>query len=175
MPLANPMMGGAMGGLGGMQVDPQVMMQMMQNPGVQQMMQAMMTDPQAMASMQQTMMAMHQPGGADPQALMNSMQTIMRNPAMQQAMGAMMADPNFLQMMMQRQMAAMGMLGNPAATGMLGNPAAPVAPVDPAVRFASQNSQLHDMGFLDAEANLRALTATGGNVNAAVERILSGL
>ncbi len=57
-------------------------------------------------------------------------------------------------------------------------PVAPVAPVvaavDPAVRFASQLQQLQDMGFPDRAANLRALQATGGNVNAAVERLLNG-
>lgn len=45
---------------------------------------------------------------------------------------------------------------------------------DPVVRFASELQQLQDMGFPDAVANLRALQATGGNVNAAVERLLSG-
>jgi ubiquilin len=33
---------------------------------------------------------------------------------------------------------------------------------------------LQDMGFFDRDANIRALQATGGNVNAAVERLLSG-
>merc|ERR1712070_794213 len=41
-------------------------------------------------------------------------------------------------------------------------------------RFASQLTQLQDMGFGDRAANIRALTLTGGNVNAAVERLLSG-
>jgi ubiquilin len=31
---------------------------------------------------------------------------------------------------------------------------------------------LQDMGFYDQEANIRALQASGGNVNAAVERLL---
>lgn len=31
-----------------------------------------------------------------------------------------------------------------------------------------------DMGFFDREANVRALQQTGGNVNAAVERLLAG-
>ena len=53
--------------------------------------------------------------------------------------------------------------------------AAPAAPaVSPEIHFASQISQLCDMGFFDTEANVRALTATGGNVNAAVERLLGG-
>ena len=52
-------------------------------------------------------------------------------------------------------------------------PAAPATPaVDPATRYSSQIQQLVDMGFADREANLRALIATSGNVNAAVERLL---
>lgn len=51
----------------------------------------------------------------------------------------------------------------------------PHPPQDPpAVRFASQLQQLQDMGFADGAANLQALTRTNGNVNAAVERLLSG-
>jgi len=55
-------------------------------------------------------------------------------------------------------------------------PQAPAAPaVSPEIRYSSQLSQLCDMGFFDSAANLRALVATGGNVNAAVERLLSGI
>lgn len=43
----------------------------------------------------------------------------------------------------------------------------------PEIRFQSQLAQLNEMGFWDAEANLRALLATGGNVPAAVELLLS--
>jgi len=60
----------------------------------------------------------------------------------------------------------------PPAGTTVANTAATVAPE---IRYASQISQLCDMGFFDADANLRALTATGGNVNAAVERLLSGV
>ncbi len=55
---------------------------------------------------------------------------------------------------------------------------APVAAVpaqDPAVQYANQLQQLQDMGFSDAEANLQALIRTRGNVNNAVERLLTGL
>ena len=34
---------------------------------------------------------------------------------------------------------------------------------------------LQDMGFSDRTANIRALQAVSGNVNAAVERLLSGM
>jgi ubiquilin len=46
-------------------------------------------------------------------------------------------------------------------------------PFDPSVRFQSQLSQLESMGFTDRDANIRALVSTNGNVNAAVERLLS--
>ena len=41
-------------------------------------------------------------------------------------------------------------------------------------RFAGQLQQLQDMGFGDRTANIQALLFTGGNVNAAVERLLGG-
>jgi ubiquilin len=44
--------------------------------------------------------------------------------------------------------------------------------VPPEQRFAEQLTQLESMGFVDRAANIRALTATQGNVNAAVERLL---
>ncbi|KAK1174682.1 ubiquilin-1-like [Acipenser oxyrinchus oxyrinchus] len=42
----------------------------------------------------------------------------------------------------------------------------------PEVRFQQQLEQLSAMGFLNREANLQALIATGGDVNAAIERLL---
>ncbi len=49
----------------------------------------------------------------------------------------------------------------------------PVAPQEaPAVRFASQLTQMADMGFTDVPANITALTASNGCVTGAVERLL---
>ncbi|XP_046368742.1 ubiquilin-1-like [Haliotis rufescens] len=42
----------------------------------------------------------------------------------------------------------------------------------PDLRYASQLEQLTSMGFVDREANIRALTATLGDVNAAIDRLL---
>ena len=42
----------------------------------------------------------------------------------------------------------------------------------PEQRFASQLDQLASMGFVDRQANIQALIATFGDVNAAVERLL---
>ncbi|CAD5210020.1 unnamed protein product [Bursaphelenchus xylophilus] len=53
-----------------------------------------------------------------------------------------------------------------------GNPAPSAEP--PEVRFRSQLEQLSTMGFNNREANIRALTATFGDVSAAIERLLGG-
>lgn len=42
----------------------------------------------------------------------------------------------------------------------------------PEERFQNQLSQLQTMGFINTEANIQALTATFGDVNAAIERLL---
>ncbi|XP_032831714.2 ubiquilin-1-like isoform X1 [Petromyzon marinus] len=44
--------------------------------------------------------------------------------------------------------------------------------VSPEVRFRSQLDQLQAMGFVNRDANLQALIATGGDINAAIERLL---
>ncbi|XP_053558425.1 ubiquilin-1 [Bombina bombina] len=43
---------------------------------------------------------------------------------------------------------------------------------NPEIRFQSQLEQLSAMGFINREANLQALIATGGDINAAIERLL---
>ncbi|CAL5227682.1 g10690 [Coccomyxa viridis] len=62
-----------------------------------------------------------------------------------------------------------GGFGGPAA---LGGGLPPVA--DPETAYATQLEQLTGMGFYDRQANIMALQATGGNVNAAVDRLLQG-
>lgn len=47
-----------------------------------------------------------------------------------------------------------------------------ILPVPPEELYATQLSQLQEMGFFDAQENIRALIATAGNVHAAVERLL---
>lgn len=45
--------------------------------------------------------------------------------------------------------------------------------VPPEQRYQAQLDQLASMGFVNREANLQALIATFGDVNAAVERLLT--
>jgi len=55
--------------------------------------------------------------------------------------------------------------------GMMAGGANPNLP--PEERYSSQLEQLTSMGFMNREANIQALTATFGDINAAVERLLA--
>lgn len=68
--------------------------------------------------------------------------------------------------------AAGGMPPTPGSTPAAPAPAVPAA-VPPTERFAAQLTQLQEMGFSDDARSLQALVQTQGNVNAAVERLLS--
>lgn len=60
-----------------------------------------------------------------------------------------------------------------AAAGVSAALAAPVAPsVPPAQLYASQLQLMTEMGFPDQDANLQALVATGGNLDAAISRLV---
>ncbi|KAI8980627.1 hypothetical protein BD414DRAFT_492803 [Trametes punicea] len=93
--------------------------------------------------------------------------------------GAGMFDPA----VMQQMLAALGGAGGAGAAnpfggmGGLGAFGAPPQPADtrpPEERFQVQLQQLQDMGFTNASQNIRALLATGGNVQSAIEYILDG-
>lgn len=197
-PFAN--MGG-MGGMGGMP-NPSQMGSMLSNPGVQQMMQQMMSNPaminQMAAGNPQLAAALNNP---QTRQMLSSpeMLRMMSDPA---AMEAIMQMNNSMSVLNSRMPGMFNGLGAGAMPGagagagaggfdlssILGGgsngsgalqmpPSLPVpAPVtDPATTYAVQLRQLQDMGFFDTSANIRALQSTGGNVNAAVERLLSGL
>lgn len=171
----NPFEAFGSGGFGGGQMpDVEGLATMLEtNPQMQQMMQNVMSNPAMMD------MALR----ANPQ--MRAM--VEANPHM----ASMLQNPQFLQSMMnpqtlravsqaQQQMSGMGI--NP----MQGFGANPMAALPPQVaahaptrqnleqQFASQLQQLEAMGFSNRDQNLQALALTGGNVEAAVDRILSG-
>ncbi|KAJ4458937.1 putative Ubiquitin family protein; expressed [Paratrimastix pyriformis] len=63
---------------------------------------------------------------------------------------------------------------SPAPAGTPSSPARPAAPtVAPEVRFARELEQLHEMGFMDDTANVRALTLTNGSIQLALERLFA--
>ncbi|KIV81381.1 hypothetical protein PV11_03572 [Exophiala sideris] len=59
------------------------------------------------------------------------------------------------------------------AGGAGGAPAAPADNRPPEERYATQLQQLNDMGFFDFDRNVQALRRAGGNVNGAIEYLLS--
>ncbi|OAP11456.1 hypothetical protein AXX17_AT2G12360 [Arabidopsis thaliana] len=66
----------------------------------------------------------------------------------------------------------MNMFGSLGAGGLSGTNQSNVPPEE---RYATQLQQLQEMGFYDRAENIRALLATNGNVNAAVERLLGSI
>jgi len=201
---ANPWaaLGGA-GGLGGAglgmpPVDPNFALQMMQNPLVQQQMQTMLENPALMQQMMSSNPMMQQMLQTHPE-----MRAVFENPDTMRQMfnpTTIAAMANLQQSMSQLQSAGILPGANPFGVESGGSPASnldfsslltqmnqmstgasPAVPVStqpqqsPEIRYASQLSQLNDMGFVNAEDNIRALVATGGNINAAVERLLNGL
>ncbi|CAI9110504.1 OLC1v1010553C5 [Oldenlandia corymbosa var. corymbosa] len=171
--------------LGGMP-DPNSLNQMMQNPAVSQMMQSLLSDPQYM----------NQILGLNPQ-----LRTMLDNPQLRE----MLQNPEFLQQLMTFQQSIFSQLGRQQGTqqpgqnagggatgtgdgmgldmlmnlfgglGTGGLTASNRSNVPPEELYATQLTQLQEMGFFDTQENIRALVATAGNVHAAVERLLGNL
>ena len=53
-------------------------------------------------------------------------------------------------------------------------PSAPAAALPLEILYQSQLSHLYEMGFVDFDANIRALAATNGDVDMAVEELIRG-
>ncbi|CEG45154.1 Ubiquitin-like protein [Plasmopara halstedii] len=196
--VSNPWNAVGPGGLGN--IGPEVMAQMTQNPVFQAALNQVSSNPEQFISQMEVMNPqMAAMMNANPQ-----MRQMMSNPEfLRQAMNpenlqAMMQMQNAM-----NQLRASGLMSgfdglnldagsgtaggsNPAATnpfamfsqfpaGLGGAASTPAAPVgNPEEIYASQLTQLNDMGFSNRDQNLRALQATFGNVQAAVDRLLSG-
>nr|CAD1844713.1 unnamed protein product [Ananas comosus var. bracteatus] len=196
--------------------------QAIQNPAMLQMMQNILTDPQAMNRQNPAMLQMMQNILTDPQALnrLISMSPNMRNILDSSTeLREMFQNPEFLRQLMSpetlqqmlsfqqsfftqlgRQQSSqeqnqsgggtgtqlnssmeflMNMFNAFGAEGLnvpnTSNGGHSHIPNAPEELYATQLSQLQEMGFVDTQENIRALTATSGNVHAAVERLLGNL
>lgn len=172
-------------------MDPAMMAGLMQTPMFQQMMQTMASNPQLMAQMVQSNPMMQQAVAQNPQLgvilqnpellriLMNP-QTMQAILSLQQAMAtaqpaAPAAGGNNYAAMMQ------AMSQNPMLAQMLANEegspvAAPLgaeAAAELSQRFAGELTQMEMMGFVDRNANLEALRVCDGNVEQAINYLLS--
>ena len=139
----------------------------------------------------------------NPEILRGALQMMQANPQLFQAMmrsnpafasmppetQAMFSNPEFMRLMLNPEVIEAMMQSNPQgmACGMAGGiPPMPTFPigqpqqqqqqqsqVPPVERFATELQQLRQMGFFDENLNLQALPLANGNVNAAVEWLLS--
>ncbi|PWA75214.1 ubiquitin family protein [Artemisia annua] len=164
------------------------MSQLMQNPAISQMMQSLLSNPQYMEQIIGQNPQLRSMFDSNPQ-----LREMMQNPEVLRQL----TSPQMMQQMMSlRQLLPlnqqspldptqpgatagaqnnmgldmlMNMFGGLGAGGM----AAPNVPdVPPEQLYATQLSQLQEMGFFDTQENIWALRASGGNVHAAVERLL---
>lgn len=198
-----PLPGGGLGGLGGVPgleglfggatPDPNSMSQLMQNPAVSQMMQSLLSNPQYMNQILGMNPQMRNMVESNPQ-----LREMMQNPDFIRQM----TSPETMQQMMALQQSLFsgrqpparepgqtgGPTGGPDNMGLdmlmnmfggLGTGGGFTMPntsnVPPEELYATQLAQLQEMGFFDTRENLQALTATAGNVHAAVERLLGNL
>ena len=201
--LGNPAMQGMMaqmmagqggahaGGLQGM--DPAMMQGLMQTPVFQQMMQQMASNPQLMAQMIQSNPMLQQAVAQNPQlgimlqnpellrVLMNP-QTMQAVLTLQQAMAGAAVQPQaqaggnnyaaMMQAMAQNPMLAQ-MLANEEAGLPVAAPLGEEAAAELSQRFAAELTQMEMMGFVDRNANLEALRVCDGNVEQAINYLLS--
>ncbi|CAH2076685.1 unnamed protein product [Thlaspi arvense] len=188
-----------LGGLGILGGDPTVgatpdasqMNQFLQNPAMSQMMQSLLSNPQYMNQIMSLNPQLRSLMDSSPQV-----REMMQNPEFLR----MLSSPEAMQQMMTLQQSLfsgnrnttsqvpgqtgattgtgnnggldllMNMFGSLGAGGLSG---ANQSNVPPEELYATQLQQLEEMGFFDRAENIRALRATNGNVNAAVERLLA--
>lgn len=148
----------------GMNVSPEMLTQMLNNPLMQQQMQMLSQNPEMLRSMMSSPLFDNVPG----------VEMMRSNPEM----FARMMQPENIRAALQLQQAFGGMAPPPASAVPPPAPFTfPAAAPQPSMqeletRYAAQLAQLEDMGFTDRARNLRALSQTQGNVQFAVERLL---
>nr|CAB3502123.1 unnamed protein product [Digitaria exilis] len=178
--------------LGGGGSDASLLSQVLQNPTMMQMMQNIMSNPQSMNQLLNM-----NPNVRNMMESNTQVRDMLQNPEFLRQL----TSPETLQQLISFQQSLMSQLGQQqagqertqsgtgagnvnlntlmnmfsglGAGGGLGVPNAPNVP--PEELYATQLSQLQEMGFFDTQENLRALIATAGNVHAAVERLLGNL
>ncbi|KAB2051096.1 hypothetical protein ES319_A12G032700v1 [Gossypium barbadense] len=165
--------------------------QLLQNPAISQMMQSIMSNPQYMNQIMNLNPQLREMFDLNPQ-----LREMMQNPEVLRQLFS----PDTMQQMLSLQQSLMSQLNrqqtsqdSTQTSGTTGAP--PTASLDllmnmfgglgagglsvpnqpdvpPEELYATQLSQLQEMGFYDTQENIRALRATAGNVHAAVERLL---
>ncbi|KAK8625277.1 hypothetical protein V6N13_090152 [Hibiscus sabdariffa] len=185
-----------LGGLGLLDMPPMLngmpdasqLTQLLQNPAVSQMMQSIASNPQYMNQIMNMNPQLRGMFDLNPQ-LREMMQNpeVLRQMFSPETMQQMLALQQSLLPQLSQQQSTQGSAQTGATTGTAGleslmnmfgglgagSLSVPNQPdVPPEELYATQLSQLQEMGFYDTVENIRALRATAGNVHAAVERLL---
>ncbi|PPR82198.1 hypothetical protein GOBAR_AA38516 [Gossypium barbadense] len=197
---ARPQAPAGLGGLGlpafeglfGAMQDSNSLNQLMQNPAISQMMRSLLSSPQYLNEWQvlslspqlQNMLG----SNSQPREMMQNSQFLrqLTSPEMmqqlltlQQTLFSQLSRPQSTQEPAQTGggagtlnmgLEAMMTMFSGLGTGSLGVPNR--SDVPPEQLYATQLSQLQEMGFIDTRENIQALIASAGNVHAAVERLL---
>jgi ubiquilin len=175
--------------------DASLLSQMLQNPAMMQMMQSIMSDPQTM-----NQLLNFNPNTRNLMESNTQLREMFQNPEFLRQLSS----PETLQQLLSFQQTLLGQLGQQQqsqggnqggnATGIRGNGSLDTlmsmlsglgsgggigvpntSNVPPEELYATQLTQLREMGFIDTAENIQALVATAGNVHAAVERLLGNL
>ncbi|KAL6642759.1 hypothetical protein ACP70R_020940 [Stipagrostis hirtigluma subsp. patula] len=189
--LGSPDMGSMLGG----SPDASLLNQMLQNPAMMQMMQSIMSDPQTM-----NQLLNFNPNARNLMESNPQLREMFQNPEFLRQM----TSPETLRQLLSFQQTLLGQLGQHqpsqggnqggGGTGARGNVnldtlmsmlsglgsggglgVPNTSNVPPEELYATQLTQLQEMGFIDTAENIQALIATAGNVHAAVERLLGNL
>ncbi|KAL8196556.1 hypothetical protein R6Q57_024851 [Mikania cordata] len=136
------------------------MSQSMQNPAISQMMQSLLSDSQYMEQIVNQNPQLCSMFDSNPQ-----LREMIRNPEILHQLTL----PQMMQQMMPLQQ-LLPQLNQQQST--LDHTRTGAITVPPKQLYATQLSQLQEMGFFDTEENISALHATSGNVHAAFERLL---
>ncbi|TYI88725.1 hypothetical protein E1A91_D03G002900v1 [Gossypium mustelinum] len=195
---ARPQAPAGLGGLGlpafeglfGAMQDSNSLNQLMQNPAISQMMRSLLSSPQylnevlSLSPQLQNMLG----SNSQPREMMQNSQFLrqLTSPEMmqqlltlQQTLFSQLSRPQSTQEPAQTGggagtlnmgLEAMMTMFSGLGTGSLGVPNR--SDVPPEQLYATQLSQLQEMGFIDTRENIQALIASAGNVHAAVERLL---
>lgn len=164
------------------------MQHLLQNPAISQMMQGLLSNPEFINQIMNLQPRLREMLNSNPQ-----LREMLQNPEFLRQSSS----PESLMQVLQLQRAGIPLRNSPTpeANGAVGannvdltsllsifgafggvpSTTPEVNTVPPEQLYASQLSQLQEMGFVDIEANIRALSATQGNVHAAVERLLGNL
>ncbi|KAA3482221.1 ubiquitin domain-containing protein DSK2b-like [Gossypium australe] len=183
---------GGLGGLGLPDMPPMLngmpdasqLTQLLQNPAISQMMRSVASNPQYMNQIMNLNPQLRGMFDSNPQ-----LREMMQNPEVLRQMFS----PETMQQMLTLQQSLLSQLNRQQSTrdstqssttrGAPGTPSLDLlmnmfgglgagSLIPPEELYATQLSQLREMGFYDTEENIRALHATSGNVHAAVERLL---